>query len=222
MTNVAWTQAPEAPWSVHVDPIDLLVPPPRSFRLSLTLTVVTALVLAAVALTGSSGLVWPRLGLTSDASYTAAGPTSSPSLTFNVQNNGHLPLSLVGVDARVPGLGDAKTTVAQLGAGGELGSGHGFPLTINGGQVAHITMTFATWHCQSIKRHGSTTVPLHLSHSLGLNATVSVVPGFHFDQPGAGVLIGSPDQNEIGWAAGITWTSCHPGSVAPNAANPSQ
>jgi hypothetical protein len=175
------------------------------------------LVLFVIAFTGSSRLLRPKLGLAlGAASYTAAGPASRPSLTFNVQNNGHVPFSIVEVDGRATGLSGARVSVALVDAGGDLAPGHGSPLTVPGGRVAHITMTFATWNCRTIKPHGSNTVPIHLSNSLGLNATVSVVPGFHFDPPDAGVLIGSPDQNEIGWAAGITWTSFHPGGGPPN------
>jgi hypothetical protein len=222
MTNVALTQAPEAPWSVHPDPVDLLVPPHRSFRRSLLLTGITVFAIVIVVFASSSGLVWPKLALGLNASYTAASPTGPPSLTFNVRNNGRFPLSIVGVDAHVAGLGTARVTVAQFGAEGESGPIHGFPTTIKGGREAHITMTFATWNCQAIEPHGSNTVPVHLSGPLGLNTTVSVVPGFHFDPPNAGVLIGSPDPNEIGWAAGITWTSCHPGNGPPNTGSPSQ
>jgi hypothetical protein len=222
MTNMALTQASEAPWSVDLDPIDLLVPPPRGFRRSLVLTGIAVLVLFVIALTGSSGLLRPKLGLALDASYTAAGPTSRPSLTFNVQNNGHFRLSIVGVDARAAGLSDVRVSVALFGAEGQLVPSHGVPLTIQGGREAHITMTFAKWNCQKIEPHGNNSVPIHLSNPLGLNATVSVLPGFHFDPPSAGVLIGSPDPNEIGWAAGITWTSCHTGSGPPNMGSPSQ
>jgi hypothetical protein len=220
MTNVAWTQAPEAPWSVDLNSIDLLVPPPRSFRRSLVLTAVTVVIVFGIVVVTSSGLLRPKLGLEMNASYTAAGPTSRPNLAFNVRNNGRFALSIVGVDVRTAGLSDARVTIAPLNAGGELGPAHGFPLTVQGGGVAHITMTFATWNCQAIARHGSYTVPIHLSSPLGLSTTVSVVPGFHFDPPGTGVLIGWSDPNEIGWAAGITWTSCHRGSGPPNTAIP--
>jgi hypothetical protein len=219
MTNVTLAQIPEAPWRVDLDPIDLLVPPPRSFRRSLVLTGLAVLVLSVVAFTASSGLLRPKLGVALDASYTAAGPTTTPSLTFNVENNGYFSFSIVGVDARVAGLSGAKVSVAQLGAEG--GATHGFPVTIQAGHEAHLTMTFARWNCQGIRPLGGNTIPLHLTSLLGLNDTVSVVPGFHFDPPGAGVLIGSPDPNEIGWAAGITWTSCHPGSGSPNTGAPS-
>jgi hypothetical protein len=82
-------------------------------------------------------------------------------------------------------------------------------------------MIFGTWNCRAIEPHGTDTVPVHLSGLFRVNATVSVVAGFHFDPPTAGVLIGSVDRNEIGWAAGITWTSCHPRSGPPNSAGPS-
>jgi hypothetical protein len=216
MTNVTVTQAPYAPWSRDLDPIDLLVPPARSFRRALLLTLFTAIVLFAVAFAGGSGLLWPKLGLGLDASYAAASSTTRPSMTFNLQNNGRLPLSIVGADARAPGLVGARVTVARLGTGGAMESAHAFPLAIAGGHEVHITMTFARWRCSEIKLHGSDTVPIHLSDPLGLNTTVSVVPGYHFDPPSTGVLIGSSDPNEIGWAAGITWMSCHPGTGAPN------
>jgi hypothetical protein len=220
MTNVALTQVSEAPWSVGPDPIDLLVPPPRRFRRSLLLTVAAVLAIVAVVFASSSGLVRPRLALDPNASYTAASPNSRPGAMFNVQNDGRFPLSIVGVDARMAGLTGATVTIARFGAEGELGTGHGFPLTLAGGREAHITLTFAHWNCQAIESHGSDTVPIHVTSPLGLNATVAVVPGFHFDPPDAGVLIGYPDADEIGWAAGITWTSCHPGSGPPNTAIP--
>ena len=221
MTNVALTQVPpETPWSVAPDPVDLLVPPPRRFRRSLLLTVATALVVVVVVFVSSSGLVRPKLALSLDASYTAAGPTSRPTVTFTVRNNGRFPLSIVGVDTRVAGLSGARVTIAPFDALGELGPRHGFPLTLTGGHQAQITLTFASWNCRAIEPHGSDTVPIHVSSSLGLDATVSLVPGFHFDPPDAGVLMGYPDANEIGWAAGITWTGCHPGSRPPNSSIP--
>ncbi len=221
MTNVARTQAPEAQWSVEPqpDPIDLLVPPPRTLRRSLVLMAITALVLVLVVAVANTGLVRPKLGLVPNASYTAAGSTTLPSLAFDVRNDGSFPVSIVGVDARARGLGGARVGVARLGAGGTQAA-HGFPLRIAHGDVARITMTFATWNCRAIQLHGSDTVPLHLSGPLGVSTTVSLVPGFHFDPPDAGVLIGAPDENEIGWPAGITWTGCHPGSSDPNAATP--
>jgi hypothetical protein len=221
MTNVALTQVSEATRSVDPDPIDLLVPPPRSFRRSLLVTVAAVLVAVAVVFASTSGLVRPRLALGPDASYTAAGPTSRPSVTFNVQNNGRFPLSIDGVDARMAGLSGAGVTIARFGAVGALGPRHGFPLTLTGGSEAHITLTFARWNCKAIESHGSNTVPIHVASPLGLDATVSVVPGFHFDPPDAGVLLGYPDANEIGWAAALTWTSCHPGSRPPNTGMPS-
>jgi hypothetical protein len=177
MTNVTWTQAPEAPWSVDLDPIDLLVPPPRSFRRSLLLAGVAVLVVVVVVAISSSGLVRPKLGLTQDASYTAAGLTRRPSLTFNVQNEGRFPLSIGGVDARVAGLRGARVTIASLGPDGELGPSHGFPLTVQGGRVAHITMTFVTWNCREIEPHDSDTVPLHLSGPL---ETVRKISALHW------------------------------------------
>jgi hypothetical protein len=221
MTNVALTQVSEAPWSEDPDPVDLLVPPPRRFRRSLLLTAAAVLATVVVVFASTSGLVRPRLALAPEASYTAAGPTTRPSVTFNVQNNGRFPLSIVGVDARMAGLSGAGVTIVRFGAEGELGPRHRFPLTLRGGSEAHITLTFARWSCQAIQSHGSDTVPVHVSSPLGLDATVSVVPGFHFDPPDAGVLLGYPDANEIGWAAGITWTSCHPGSRPPNTGIPS-
>jgi hypothetical protein len=221
MTNVALTQVPETPWSVDPDPVDLLVPPPRSFRRSLLLTVAAVLVAVVVVFVSSSGLLRPKLALDLNASYTAAGPTSRPSVSFTVQNNGRFPLSIVGVDTHMAGLSGARVTIARFGAEGELGPRHGFPLTLTGGRQAHLTLTFASWNCRAIEPHGSDTIPIHVSSPLGLNTTVSVVPGFHFDPPGAGVLIGYPDANEIGWAAGITLTSCHPGSAPPNTGIPS-
>ena len=178
------------------------------------------LVIVVVVALSSTGLVVPKLGLTSNASYRAASSSTTPNLAFNVRNDGSFPLTLSGVDTREPGLSDGTVTIATLGAGGERGLAQGFPLRLGSGQSARVTMTFARWNCVAIEPHGNTTVPFHLSGPLGLDTTVSVVPGFHFDPPDAGVLIGAPDQNEIGWPAGITWTSCHPGSGPPNAATP--
>jgi len=103
--------------------------------------------------------VRPKLALDFDASYTAASPTSRPSVAFTVQNTGRFPLSIVGVDTRMAGLSGARVTIAQFGPEGELGPRHGFPLTLTGGGHAHITLTYASWKCQAIEfpwqRHGS-------------------------------------------------------------------
>lgn len=87
MTNVTWTQAPEAPL-VDVDPIDLLVPPPRRLRRSLFLAGITVLVIVVVIALSSTGLVRPKLGPTSNASYRAASSSTTPNLAFNVRNDG--------------------------------------------------------------------------------------------------------------------------------------
>lgn len=206
--------------SVDLDPIDLLVPPPRRLRRSLPLTAITVLAVVVIVAICNTGLVRPKLGLTPGASYTAAGSSTKPSLAFDVVNDGSFPVTLSGLDPRAPGLTNARVTIGPVGDGGEVGPTDGFPLRMSSGEVAHITMTFDSWNCRTIELRGRTTVPIHLAGPLGLATTVAVVPGFHFDPPNAGVLIGTQDQNEIGWPAGITWTSCHPGSNPPNAATP--
>ncbi len=194
MTNVASTQAPEALLSVDIDPIDLLVPPPRGIRRSLPLTAIAVLVVVIVVAMCNAGLVRPKLGLTPDASYTAAGSSTKPSLAFDIRNDGSFPFTLSGVDASASGLSDARVTIEPVGAGGELRTSYGFPLRMSKGDIAHITVSFAAWNCPTIELHGRTTIPIHLAGPLGVNTTVSVVPGFRFDPPDAGVLIGSPDQ----------------------------
>jgi hypothetical protein len=217
MTNVARTQAPEAPSSLgaEIDPIDLLVPPPPRRGRSLFRGVVAVLVLVAIAAVGSSGLVLPKLGLGLNAAYTPAGSITGPSLSFDVRNGGEFPLSITGVDPRARGLGGARVSVAVAGAGGAVRPSRGMPVSVGGGVAAHITMTFARWDCRAIEEHGSNTVPLHLSGPIGVDTTVSVVPGLRFDPPNWSGPVGTPDPREIGWSAGITWTDCHPGSEPP-------
>ena len=92
------------------------------------------------------------------------------------------------------GLSDARVTIEPVGAGGELRTTDGFPLRMSKGDIAHITVSFAAWNCPTIELRGRTTIPIHLAGPLGVNTTVAVVPGFHFDPPNAGVLIGTQDQ----------------------------
>ena len=81
MTDVASTQAPCSPASFGVDPIDLLVPRPRPLRRSLALAGGLVLIIVAVVLGATTGLIRPRLGLDLAASYTGAA------LSFNVPLN---------------------------------------------------------------------------------------------------------------------------------------
>jgi hypothetical protein len=180
------------------------------------------LVLAAMAVTlsATTGLIRPKLGLEYDDSYTAASATARPGLSFNVRNDGSFPLTIVSVDARQPGLEGphvAISVVGENGTGPRVGSGN---VRVASGSEVRITVTFTAWDCGRLVARGSETVPIHISGPLGLQTTQSVVPGFHFDPPSTGVVVGIPDPNEIGWAAGITWTACHQGSSAPNSATP--
>ena len=220
MTNMTWTQVPDSPVSFDVDPIDLLVPRPRPLRRSLALLGIPVFIIIAVVLSATTGLIRPKLDLDFNASYTAAGATSRPALSFNVRNDGSFPLTIVSVDARQPGLEGPRVTISVIDVDGTdqpVGSGN---VRVAGGGEVHIAMTFTSWDCGRLNPRGSETVPIHTSGPLGLQTTQSVVPGLHFDPPSSGVLIGIPDPNEIGWAAGITWTACHHGSSAPNSATP--
>jgi hypothetical protein len=87
MTDVASTQAPCSPASFGVDPIDLLVPRPRPLRRSLALAGGLVLIIVAVVLGATTGLIRPRLGLDLAASYTEAGAASRAALSFNVPLN---------------------------------------------------------------------------------------------------------------------------------------
>jgi len=220
MTHMTSTQVPDTSMSFDVDPIDLLVPRPRSLRRSLALLGIPVFIIIAVALSATTGLIRPKLGLDFNASYTAAGATSRPALSFNVRNDGSFPLTIVSVDARQPGLEDPRVAMSVIDVDGTdrpVGSGN---VRVAGGGEVHIAMTFTSWDCGRLNPRGSETDPIHISGPLGLQTTQSLVPGFHFDPPNTSVLIGIPDPNEIGWAAGITWTACHQGSSAPNSATP--
>jgi hypothetical protein len=208
--------------SPDLDPIDLLVPRPRPLGRSLVLSGLLVVVVIVVVLCATTGLIRPRLGLEFNDSYTAASTTSRPSLGFNVRNNGSFPLTIVSVDARQPGLVDPRIAISHTNVSGEsrfIGSAN---VRVPRGSEVHIELTFAAWDCGRLISRGSETVPIHISGPLGLQTTQSLVPGLHFDPPSTSVSMFNdrPDPNEIGWAAGITWTACHRGSSAPNSATP--
>lgn len=210
MTSIQARTAIPAPFS---DPVDLLVPPPRKFGRSVLRVVVTVAIIAAGGFLWESGLLRPNLGLDpSRAEWIQASATTKPTLVFIVRNGGRVPLSIEGVDARAPGLSDPTITFAPYGTG--VGPGHPRkgPVSLSPNREMQIMMSFGTWDCRHVALHGSGTVPIHVRSPLGINATMAVVPGMHFDPPGTSVLVGQSDPNEIGWAAAVTWMACHPGS----------
>lgn len=210
MTSIQGQTTIPGPFS---DPVDLLVPPPRKLGRSVLRIVVTVAIIAAGAFLWESGLLRPNLGLDpSRAELIQASATTKPTLVFFVRNGGRAPLSIDGVDARAPGLSRPTITFASYGTGVGLGHPHKSPVSLSPNGEMQITMSFGTWDCRHVVLHGSSTVPIHVRSPLGINATVAVVPGMHFDPPGMPVLVGQSDPNEIGWAAAVTWKACHPGS----------
>jgi hypothetical protein len=194
------------------DPVDLLVPPARSRGRSLVLIGLLIVVGVAVVVVGNAGVLRPRLGLVSGVSSTEAGGARPPELTFVVRNLGSVPLYLDGVDAQSPGLGRPTVRLAVESASGAPGRRVGGPVRVGGGGEVVVSMTFGSWNCGRIDADGSDSVPVHMHGPLGIHTTVSVLPGVHFDRPDSAVIIGSPDPDEIGWAAGITWRACHGGA----------
>jgi hypothetical protein len=217
MTKVTTAQVVDTQPGAPVDPIDLLVPPPRGPRRAV-LTVLGVVVLVTVAaVLWNTGLVRPRIGLVSaSASWVQAGPGSDPGVTFVLRNDGSVPFHLEGVDARAPGLGRPRVAVSLLQADGTPARSDGGSPVVGGGLQIRVVLTFRSWDCDRIENYGSATLPVHARGPLGLNATTSLDPGFHFDPPGVDSIDGPSDPNEIGWAAALTWTACHPGSPAPH------
>jgi hypothetical protein len=182
---------------------------------------VSVVVTVAVVWVWNTGLVRSRLGLVSEVSSAEAGPGTEPELTFIVRDLGSVPLYLDAVDARAPGLGPSTVRFALESPRGDLGPRVGGPVRVGGGGDVVVSMTFASWDCGRIDAYGSDTVPIHMHGPLGLHGTVSLVPGVHFDRPHSEVIIGSPDADEVGWAAGITWSACHGGSSPEETSSPS-
>jgi hypothetical protein len=177
---------------------------------------VVVVVISVVALL-DAGLVRPRLGLNpSSASFTQAGLTSKPTMTFILRNDGGLPLYLDGIDARARGLGAPVVTIASDDVTGTAGRQlHGSIRLGDGGEV-FVTMTYESWNCSAIPLGASPTVPVHVHSSLGIHVTESIVPGHLFSSFGTGV-----PAREIGWSTAITWTSCHTGKGVPYSTIPS-
>ena len=178
-------------------------------------------VTVAVVWVWNAGLVRPRLGLVSGVSSTEAGRSTTPELTFTVRNVGSVPLYLDAVDAGAPGLDRATVRFAVGSPNGVLGPRVGRSVRVGGGGDVEVSMTFASWDCGQIDADGSDSVPIHMHGPLGIHDTVSLLPGVHFDRPDSAVIIGLPDPNEIGWAAGITWSACHGGSSPEQTPSPS-
>ena len=217
MTKVTTAQAIDAKPGAFVDPIDLLVPPPRSPRRAALRVLAVAVLVTVAAVLWDTGLVRPRIGLGSaSASWVQAGPGSDPGVTFVLRNDGSVPFRLEEVDARAPGLGRPRLAVSLLRPDGTSARGAGGLPVVGGGDQIRVVLTFLSWNCDRIENYGSTTVPVHARGPLGLNATTSLDPGFHFDPPGVATIDSQSDPDEIGWAAAITWTACHPGSPAPH------
>jgi hypothetical protein len=194
------------------DPIDVLVPPPRRFGSSVLRIVVTVVIVGVGIFLWESGLLRPNLGLDLSGSETQASASTKPTLFFIVRNGGRVSLSIEGVDARAVGLSDSRISFIPYRAGVGPGNPVRGPVSLTANGEVEIMMSFGSWDCRSIAIHGNDTVPIHVRSPLGVTSTVSVVPGFHFDPPGTPVLVGIPDANQIGWAAAITWETCHHGS----------
>lgn len=209
-------QHPQAGIASPLDTVDLLVPPPRPWWWAAVRAVVVVAVIAAALWIWASGLAVPKLGPDGQSgsswSLGQASRTSGPQLVFMVRNNGSVPLTVDGVDARAPGLISPQVTVST----GGITVPAGRPVPLAPGAVLVVGMHFASVDCRAIEVGGSDTVPFHLRSPLGVHTTTSLVPGLLFDRPGSPIQVGTVDPNRIGWAAGITWTACHPGSSTPS------
>jgi hypothetical protein len=216
MTKTTWAQGGTLD-ATPADPVDLLVPPPRSMTRSVGLAIVVAVVVIGVVTILNVGVVRPRLGLDlSSSSFTQAGPTSRPGMTFIVRNNGRLPLTIDGLDARGPGLGAPIVTFASDEATGSVGRPLDGSINLSAGKEVRVTMAFASWNCRGTSLGASPTVRFHVRDPFGLHVTESLVPGHQFSTFGTGLR-----ERAIGWSAAITWTSCHPGKGVPYATIPS-
>jgi len=184
----------------------------------LLVAVAVLVVLCAVAILAPSGLFTPRLsaGDTGGVMWTEAHGRSGPSLSFLVRNYGWFQVTITGIDDHVAGLGNPSYQFTKSSsANGPTSASFGGKALLRAHSSLEISLRFGTYDCRRIKSDDDT-VSIEMTDPLGLSSDVSVDPiSFHparIEVP----VPASPDV--IGWAGGLTWTACHPGST-PLAAN---
>lgn len=213
MTNVRSRQevSASAASALADGSVDALVPPlwPRPRALFCAVAVLAAL--ATMAALPRSGLVVPDLRWTGeDMSW--GGSRHDLGMQFEVRNEGIVAVSVVGVDARAPGLVGGRGKLSSASTGGAVG----FPYRLRPGSVVDVDLTFTGVDCDRIHLRGSQVVGLSARGPLGVTLTASVPMPWADAPSGFYSFSGTSDPYSISWAAGITWHVCRGG----NGANP--
>ena len=148
--------------------------------------------------------------------WTEAHGRSGPSLSFLVRNNGWFQVTITGIDDHVAGLGNPSYLFTKSGsANGPTSASFGEKVLLRAHSSLEISLRFGTYDCRRIKSDDDT-ISIEVTDALGLSRDVSVDPISYYHAP-----IGEPvpaSRDVVGWAEGLTWTACHPGST-PLAAN---
>ncbi|MGO9335044.1 MAG: hypothetical protein ACLQCU_13535 [Acidimicrobiales bacterium] len=202
------------------DPVDLLVPRPRTRVRMLLVALAILAVLCAVAILPPSGLFTPRLSAAAaGVEWTEAHGRSGPSLSFLVRNNGWFQATITGIGDHVAGLGNASYLFTKSSsANGPTSASWGGEALVRAHSGLEISLRFGTYDCRRINSDGVNTISIEMTDALGLSSHVSVEPiAFYQGGSATGAPVpASPDV--VAWPEGLTWTACHPGS-APLALN---
>jgi hypothetical protein len=179
----------------------------------LLVAMVVLAVLCVVAVLAPSGLFTPRLGVgvAGGMMWTEAHGRSGPSLSFLVQNNGWFQATVTGIDDHVTGLGNPSYLfTTSSSAGGPTSASFGGRALLRAHSSLEISLRFGTYDCRRIKSDDDT-ISIEMTDALGLSSDVSVEPISFHPAPIGEPVPASPDV--VGWAGGLTWTACHPGST---------
>jgi len=216
MTNVTSTQepdesGPESRGAARVVLLDSVVPPVLS-TWRMTLVILLIIALGTVAWLGhNQGGYAPNLVFGHQFSDYGGRPVLS--LRGDLESRGVLPVTITGVDAAAPGLGDPRVSFSTAS-----GAPLHLPFRLRQGEEVTLSISWRRVDCARIHPDERYFLPVSYTDVVGLSGTVEVAPlWWVHSQPGftQGPVPSGPVG--VGWQTGISWVVCgHPFSSAPS------
>lgn len=172
---------------------------PRRARLQITLAALAALVLLiAVAVVPASGLVSARIVTGSGAVASPRGD-AGPHIGLYVANDGWTTATLTSVELATPGLSGGSWFVP--------GRRPDTPIRLVPHHGVELNIAYRHLDCAALARGTVRPLVFHVRTVLGLSSSLRIAPlGYR-----------SPTGGALGWSAGATWATCHPGTRLPAA-----
>jgi hypothetical protein len=173
----------------------------------LRMAIVTVLVMALACVAWIvrwEGAYAPNLLFGENTAGYGGSAGTHPELYSDLQSSKWFPVTITGIDATAPGLGDPRITFTSA-----RGRAVRLPFRLQQGEDVIVHISWGELDCSAISLHERYYMPVHYTDAAGLSGTVDMVPlrwvtpaYDRFESPPP------PDPSGLGWPAGVSWTAC--------------